>query len=390
MAVIENFDQGGAEFAAVVEQAAELARHGFVIQGLGVQGLELALLGLDDAELAALSEVAQSAGPFDLNRIFRTLVKCRGDLDGSALDRYIVENYLFEWCLDPGIPSIEALLQAGPAAHSAGQTQQAANQAQTAGTRTMKLSASLPPKATARPVPTPSVTPTAAPVNTQSRPIAGVATAAQSASAPSAAAHSASAPSAAAHSASASSAAAHSASAPSAAAHSSPNVTTAVNPSAPAAKSPPVLGRWPDTWRQMIDTWKQLKPLQARKFEEAHPLEYSPQRITLAIRDDGFASKTLFGRDEQARVRDQFRELFGFDGTLMIQPKTAVTGPTNGPAEANTEAPPLPDNILAERGRETAGRRDRLIEEARNAPFTKDLLSTLGGKLEGVRIPGSE
>ena len=94
--VLEALDQGGADFTLVVEQTAELARHGFVLQGLGAKGLELALLGLDDVEVATLTELALSAGAFDLNRIFRTLVKCRGDLEGSALDRYIVENYLFE------------------------------------------------------------------------------------------------------------------------------------------------------------------------------------------------------------------------------------------------------------------------------------------------------
>ena len=343
LAVMNDMDQAGADFTTVVEQAAELTRHAFVVQGLGVGGLEAGLLGLDDAEMAALTEVAKAAGAFDLNRIFRTLVKCRGDLDGSALDRYIVENYLFEWCLDPGLPPLDQLLSSSPSTipiasqDRAGAAVNPTVKAAAAPSRTMKLSAALPPRsAVAAATAAPQVV-TPAPAATSAVVAADVAAAA---------------------------------------------------PSGDGGRRvrPPMPTGMPATWRQMIDAWKQQKPLQARKFEEAHPLEYSRQRIVLAISDDGFASKSLLSRDEQARVKDQFRELFGFDGVLVIQPKTAATT-----AEVQGEAPvPLPETILAERGREAVDRQDRLIEAARNAPFTKDLLSTLGGKLEGVRILGSD
>ena len=151
---------------------------------------------------------------------------------------------------------------------------------------------------------------------------------------------------------------------------------------------PPMPMGMPETWRLMIDAWKQQKPLQARKFEEAHPLEYNRQRIVLAISDDGFASKSLLSRDEQARVKEQFRELFGFEGVLVIQPKTTVV-PVAAEVLAGATTV-LPETILAERGREALDRQGRLVEEASNAPFTRDLLSALGGKLEGVRILGSD
>jgi len=347
LAVMDDLDQAGADFTTVVEQAAELTRHAFVVQGLGAAGLEAALLGLDDAEMVALTEVAKAAGAFDLNRIFRTLVKCRGDLDGSALDRYIVENYLFEWCLDPGLPPLGQLLSSSPSSSSgpsaipnqdrSGAAAHPMAKAAAAPSRTMKLSAALPPKSAVAAA-------SAAPQVVTPAPAAP-----------------------------------------------SPELAADVAAAAPSGDGgrrvrPPMPTGMPATWRQMIDAWKQQKPLQARKFEEAHPLEYSRQRIVLAISDDGFASKSLLSRDEQARVKEQFRELFGFDGVLVIQPKTAATT-----AEVQGEAPvPLPETILAERGREAVDRQDRLIEAARNAPFTKDLLSTLGGKLEGVRILGSD
>ena len=339
--VLEALDQGGADFTLVVEQAAELARHGFVLQGLGAKSLELTLLGLDDAEVATLTTLALSAGPFDLNRIFRTLVKCRGDLEGSALDRYIVENYLFEWCLDPGLPTIDQLLSSGRGSGQGQPGTDASTSKMGAGpSRTMKLSATLPPKAAA------AVVVPAAPVVAPKAAVAAVAAASTVlASAP-------------------------------------------LNDDGPRRVRPPMPVGMPETWRLMIDAWKQQKPLQARKFEEAHPLEYSRQRIVLAISDDGFASKSLLGRDEQARVKEQFRELFGFEGILVIQSKPAVAAVA---ADVLGEAATvLPETILAERGRETLDRQGRLIEEASNAPFTRDLLSALGGKLEGVRILGSD
>ena len=145
----------------------------------------------------------------------------------------------------------------------------------------------------------------------------------------------------------------------------------------PAASLPRQL---PASWRQLVDAWKQQKPLQARKLEEVHPIEYGPDRIVVAIGEESYASRTLLQRDEQQKIKEQFRELFGFAGILVVQSK----------AQTPVVPEALPETILTERDRETEGRRERLIDEARNAPFTRDLLSVLGGQLEDVRIPESE
>ena len=67
----------------------------------------MAYLGLDSAELDKLKEIASMGEAFDLNRIFRTIDKCRRELDGSGVDRYIIENFAFEWCFDPGLPRLK-------------------------------------------------------------------------------------------------------------------------------------------------------------------------------------------------------------------------------------------------------------------------------------------
>jgi len=298
-----------------------------VIRDLGPKALDTALLGLDDAELAKLLATVQAAAPFDLNRIFRTLIKCRGELDGSALDRYVLENYVCEWCLDPGLPDIDALMSSAPAVKPA--------------------PAHMPAQAHA---PAPSPVPVM-----QAKPLVG-ATAA-------------------------------------------PAPAASVPAPAPVAKAPDLMpppGGFFATWRQLVDAWKQRKPLQARKLEEAHPVEFSAERIVIAVSTDSFASKSLLMRDEQLRILEQFKELFGYRGTLTVvpaTPATATAASTMTVAEAPKEAPkvgataaPLADTILTERSKEDAERRAQLIEATRNAPFTKEILTTLGGTIEDVKV----
>ena len=108
-----SLDGRGIDFITVCEHLAKLARHGFVIKDVGERSLDLAVLGIEDGEMKRLTEIAQQAQPFDLNRIFRTLVKCRTDLEDSDLDRFVFENYLLEWCLDPGFPKIHEMMTGG-------------------------------------------------------------------------------------------------------------------------------------------------------------------------------------------------------------------------------------------------------------------------------------
>jgi DNA polymerase-3 subunit gamma/tau len=316
MRTVAALDQDGAEFRSVAEQVAQLARHAFVIRDLGPKALDVALLGLDDAETAKLFAVAQAAAPFDLNRIFRTLVKCRGELDGSALDRFVLENYLCEWCLDPGLPDVEALMSGAAAKPVAAPAP--------------ILTAPVP----ARPA---APSPVVAPV---------------------------------------------------------PPVTSVPVPKADLTPPP---GEFFGTWRQLVDAWKQRKPLQARKLEEAHPVEFSAAKIVIAVNPESFASKSLLQRDEQLRIMEQFRELFGFKGTLTVVPSAAQKmpdalraghdgAPIEAPKAGATAAAPLPDTILTERSREDAERKAKLIEETRNAPFTKEILATIGGTIEDVKV----
>ena len=303
LTLIDQLDQEGATFLSVAEETAHLARHAFVRQGLGQNPADIAQLGLDDAELAKLEAIIAAAAPLDLNRIFRTLVKCRDDLDGSSLDRYIFENYVCEWCFDPGLPDLSELLTKSPATVSAKPV-------------VIGSQAATPVSSAATTASVPAIAPVGDTQTTQNRP----------------------------------------------------------SPVVPRSKE------FPSSWRLLVDAWKQQKPLQARKLEEVHPLEYSSERIVLAVNDQSYASRSLLQRDEQQKIREQFRELFNFNGMLVIEAK--------GTDAVSVEA--LPATILHERGIEAEGRRAKLVEDAKQAPFTRDLLTVLGGQLEDVRIADSD
>ena len=108
--LLQGWDSQGIQFYEGLEEVLKFCRHCFVVKDLGSDALDMAYLGLDSAELEKLVEISSLGEDFDLNRIFRTIDKCRRELDGSGVDRYIIENFVFEWCFDPGLPNVEELL----------------------------------------------------------------------------------------------------------------------------------------------------------------------------------------------------------------------------------------------------------------------------------------
>ena len=98
-AVLQRIAGSWLDYIRVVEGLAGYARHAFILKELAD-----AQLSLPVATRARLLAIAKNSNDLALNRIFRSLIMCRKELDGSSLDRYVFENYCFEWCLDPGFP----------------------------------------------------------------------------------------------------------------------------------------------------------------------------------------------------------------------------------------------------------------------------------------------
>jgi DNA polymerase III gamma/tau subunit len=401
--VIATLDQSGAEFASVVEETAKFARHGFVIKDLGKKALDTALLGLDDDEVARLNDIALAAPAFDLNRIFRTLCRCRAELDGSAIDRFVLENYVFEWCLDPGLPDLTSLIES--------QGDLGIKMGAKIGTKSAAVNTA--PAAKVAPAPV-AISPVASGL--------GVSDSHASAKAAPQRMRDVMAE----------------IKAPAAkpqvplmhrAGAALGEVASATTSAAtPPLDSPTSIATLPGSWRQLVDAWKLCKPLQARKLEEVHPITFTPTLITIAVSDDGFASKSLLQKDEQNKILEQFRELFGFKGQLSVVAAGPATEASSVlPSAPNlinvsevraggskqefaaklSQEPPifsddpsveeiphsegpldplLPDTLLTVKEREGAERRQKMLASAREAGLTQEVLAVFNASIEDVTI----
>jgi DNA polymerase-3 subunit gamma/tau len=283
MTTIDRIEQTGTDLSTVIEDVAQLTRHALVLRELGRGALEVSQLDLDPGELTELETVGKSAAPFDLNRIFRTLIRCRQDMDGSALDRCILENNALEWCLDPGLPDIQQLRGTTPSAQT-------------------PLKVQAPPSAPAQ-VPAESAPP--AQVPRQEAPVAPV---------------------------------------------------------------------FPETWAELVAMWRKHRPLHAGKLEDAHPHVYSKEVISLTVNESSYA-RCLLNKEEQARLKQAFSELFGFTGRIVIEKAN--------PANATMQAP---ESLAQKNERETRERHDALRQNAVSHQLTRDVVEIFGGKVEDVRI----
>lgn len=113
--LIDQLDEQGVDFEDLCETLAKYVRHCFILRDVGREAVH----SMDVDEIELLTELAAKPGIMELNLLFRTLISCRKDLDGSDCDRFIFENYCLEWCFDPGMLQIEdiqqLLTQEGPA-----------------------------------------------------------------------------------------------------------------------------------------------------------------------------------------------------------------------------------------------------------------------------------
>ncbi len=112
VAATARWEQSGLSMIQIIETLSRYCRHAMIVKDIGRTGLGTTLFGDDLALVERLALQARDSSPLDLNRIFRLLVRCREELSGSTLDRFIIENNLLEWCFDPGLPTVDEIMQA--------------------------------------------------------------------------------------------------------------------------------------------------------------------------------------------------------------------------------------------------------------------------------------
>lgn len=299
IALVEQLDQRGVGFAPALEELASLTRHGFIIRDLCKDALNLAALGLDEHEQTMLTALAGQASPLELNRLFRILLRCKQELDGSSLDRFVVENNLLEWCLDPGFPTTAQLLQF----------------AQSAATATSVA-------------PAPAASAPAAPTRPNPR-------------------------------------------------HSAPTAPREPIRAQQSQTTPNEISSkatMPGSWPELIEQWKKMQPLAARKLEEVKLLSYSPAKIEVAVSPLGIVGPQLLRPEYQQKVTLYFAQQFGFTGQFR--------------AIASDETTSASTSLLDEKTQALKLKQAQTLDAARNHPLTKALVEKLGGKVLAAQLKG--
>lgn len=510
LAVIARWDQEGLAMTILVEELIKACRNAFVLKTIPNQSSELDLLDLEEREQQALKVMGQEAKLFDLNRIFRTFVKCLDDLRNSELDRFVVENYALEWCLDPGLPDITALFQGqmtgaaqgtgagaalqanpitpahsapSPASNASSAPAQAAPQAPKAegaanppldlrnrwkqtqsgnpGSGSAPASnaaaktevSSIPSYASAPARPEISASPAVRiEVSTSSQTVVTAAIAQSPVALATAAVAAAAAPQVAkvetvpqapiyppspkvedesvapeakaapieqttgllsktnsfaekmqqrtkpkpidTQDVSAAQAVAHAmdkpkaaASVPAAEASEASSVQAAApipvaTPSAsPAMAATPSGGAtpWPETWKHFVEEWKKQKPLQARVLEETYSLEYTRERIKLAVEAESLAGQKLLHLDTRRKLLVHFEQLFGFKGIFDVVPKSELT-------QATDNAPENRETLLETKQKVKARERDDLKTLLQDHPLTREAILAFDGTIEDIEV----
>jgi DNA polymerase-3 subunit gamma/tau len=318
IATLDILEESGIDLRDGAESLATITRHAMILRDVSADLLDLKTLGLDDEEARKLREIGKSAGASDLNRVFRTIVKARTELDGSSLDRFILENYCLEWCMDPGI-SFDFSAPVRPSAASRPASQPAISAA--------PATAAAPPASP--PTQMASANSTPATAQNQAKSIAQIKDQLQQ------------------------------------------------KPGATASGAREL----PPTWRECVDAWKKLNPLQAKRLEDVHPVQYGPSLIELVVPTESYFSAMLLKPEELAKTKDTFRDIFGFTGNLVVTAKkqAAVAATPN-----EEQAAQLPDTVGSIQKREKEQRQDALIQDAKSHPVTQEAIKLFTASIESI------
>ncbi len=82
---------------------------------------------------------------------------------------------------------------------------------------------------------------------------------------------------------------------------------------------------FPASWKELVDRWKQIKPLQARKLEEIIPHEYTKERIVLLVNENSLVGPTFLKEETRKKVAIVLSKLFNFSGELVVKPNSTVS-----------------------------------------------------------------
>ncbi len=149
-------------------------------------------------------------------------------------------------------------------------------------------------------------------------------------------------------------------------------------------KAAPVFDRsFPETWKDLLERWKQIKPLQARKLEELVALEYSKDKITLLVREGSLVGPTLLQSETQKKMTRVLASLFNFHGIFFVREESQQE--KEDYSKVNT-VKSVPESVLDEKNRLYEEEKKKRFESLQNHPLAQKLCETFEGKIVETHI----
>lgn len=324
--VVSELEATGMKMTELVEKLIETCRHAFIAKSLSTN--HLSLRTINEEEKKQLVDLCEQVNPVVLNQVFRVFVELRKDLDGSLLDRFLLENVIIEWCVDPGFPVVEDFLngsfqtsnatmapprkaafaapQASPTAaleSGDGETNKPAVskgfKAELDSLRKKKVISPEPLKKTIEPEPVAEIAaPTEVPVGVQ-------------------------------------------------------------HP-------------FPESWSDLVMVWKQDNPLEGRKLEELKVSHFDQDKMVIWVDPTRGIASALLQPERQQGFQKVLKSKFGFNGHLDIRP-----------LQENHQ---LPDSLLEKKEKQAITDQADLEQNLKTAPLTKALLQEFNGKISRIHV----
>ncbi len=145
--------------------------------------------------------------------------------------------------------------------------------------------------------------------------------------------------------------------------------------------APPMAGApltFPRTWEEFVERVKALRPIQGRKLEELHLMEYSETKIMLAAEPKSFVGEELLKSDIQNKFQQLFRDFLGFKGLFEVVDKNRLM--------SEQKSTPLPESVFEVKSRKEAELRKQIEIDAHQHPMTQAVLTEFGGRIEKTEI----
>lgn len=335
IALIDRWERIGAPITSIVEECARFCRHGFILRELESSDADTKLVELSQAEIIEIRNLAKKSSLLDLNRGFRTLVRCRKDLQGSEMDRYIFENYLLEWCLDPGLPTVNDLkrMEAIP------------NQPVKSSVPTTSTASHIQSPKSDRPltsrwnkVRSPEVAelPKIDDPVTQEMPLSVDALKKEPQ-------------------------------------HSEEGVSPLRTDNRDSECHQPM--SFPQSWKQLVAHWMKYAPLQGRVLEETFALVFSQEEIRIGVPEGSMVAAKLLNPESRKKILRGLQHWFSFQGQLFVEEQK-----TSKKVLASSET------LLEVRQKEKVEANNRLFDKLRSHPVTVETLNSFGGNIEDIQL----